>query len=168
MMFETQVDAPAGEKHFTITRQFAAPRRLVYRCYTSPEHMAHFWGPRGSSLTVCDIDLRVGGVWRVRWAFPDGRSWGYSSVYTDIVPDARLDYRDAPYEWTGGLEGLPAPEIVSTIALEGDDMLTTVIVTVRWTSIEARDAAVKQGFAGMVNVGHERLEDYLRTLAKEA
>jgi len=167
-MFQTQVDVPPDEKYFVITRTFAAPRRLIYRCYTTAEHMVHFWGPRGSTLNVCDIDLRVGGVWRVRWAYPDGRSWGYASVYTAITPDVQLDYRDAPYEWTGGLDGLPAPEIVSTITLSGDEAVTTVTVRVRWVSAEARDAAVKQGFANMVSVGHERLEDYLTTLPKEA
>lgn len=165
-MSETQVDVPPGAKHFTITRGFAAPRALVYRCYTTPEHMAHFWGPHGSTLTVCDIDLRVGGVWRVRWSLPDGRSWGYSSVYTAIVKDAQLDYRDAPYDWAGGFDGLPAPEIVSTIALTGDDRETTVTVTVHWASVEARDAAVKQGFTGMVGIGHDRLTDYLKTLSE--
>ena len=167
-MFPTEIAAPPGEKSLTITRSFAAPRRLVYRCYTTPEHMAHFWGPRGSTLSVCDIDLRIGGVWRVRWTFPDGRSWGYSSVYIGIVPDARLDYRDAPYDWAGGFDGLPAATMDSTIALEGEDTRTTVTVSVRWTSVEARDDAVKQGFANMVGVGHERLEDYLATQAHEA
>lgn len=163
----TEVNAPPGATHFTITRAFDAPRRLVYRCYTTPEHMTHFWGPRGSTLSVCDIDLRVGGVWRVRWTFPDGRSWGYTSVYTDIIPDDRIDYRDAPYDWAGGFEGLADPEMVSTIALEGDDLRTVVTVTVRWVSVEARDAAVKQGFTNMVNIGHERLEDYLTTFSHE-
>lgn len=167
-MFETEVSVPPGEKHFVITRTFAAPRQLIYRCYTTPEHMAHFWGPRDSTLTVCSIDLRVGGVWRVRWTYPDGRSWGYSSVYTAIVPDTRLDYRDAPYDWAGGFEGLALPEMLSSIALRGDGALTTVVVTVHWTSVEARDAAVRQGFANMVNIGHERLEHYLTTLPEEA
>jgi uncharacterized protein YndB with AHSA1/START domain len=166
-MFETDINVPPGEKHFVITRSFAAPRRLIYRCYTTAEHMAHFWGPRGSTLTVCDIDLRVGGVWRVRWAYADGRSWGYSSVYTAITPDAQLEYRDAPYDWAGGLDGLAEPEMVSTITLRDDGETTNVTVTVRWLSIEARDAAIKQGFANMVGIGHERLDDYLTTLQKE-
>ena len=166
-MFETEVSAPAGEKHFVITRRFAAPRRLIYRCYTTPEHMAHFWGPRGTTLTVCDIDLRVGGVWRLRWGSPDGRSWGYASVYTRISSDTQLDYRDAPYDWAGGLEGLAEPEMLSTIALSGDEQATTVTVTVHWRSVEARDMAIKQGFATMVGIGHDRLAEYLPTLDKE-
>ena len=167
-MFETEVHAPPDQKHFVITRRFSAPRRLVYRCYTTPEHMAHFWGPRGSTLSVCDIDLRVGGVWRVRWTYPDGRSWGYSSIYTAILADTQLDYRDAPYDWAGGFDGLAEPEMLSTIALDGDEQTTIVTVTVRWQSVEARDKAIAQGFANMVSIGHERLEQYIHTLSKEA
>lgn len=165
-MSQTIVNAPEGERWFSIVRSFDAPRTLVYRCYTTPEHMAHFWGPRGSRLTVCDIDLKVGGVWRVRWEFPDGRSWGYSSVYTRIVPDEAVHYRDAPYDWAGGFDGLPPLELDSTIALTGDDRETIVTVTVHWMSVEARDTAVKQGFATMVDTGHQRLAEYLLTLSE--
>lgn len=167
-MAETVVSVPPNEKHFTITRTFEAPRVLVYKCYTEPQHMAHFWGPRGTKLVVCDIDLRVGGVWRVRWQHPDGQTWGYASVYTAIVPNEQLDYRDAPYDWAGGLEGLCAPELVSTIALSGGEQSTTVIVTVRCPSVEARDLTVQRGFAGMVDIGHQRLTEYLETLDQAA
>ena len=126
--------------------------------------MAHFWGPRGSTLRVCRIDLRVGGVWRVEWAFADGTGWGYSSGYLEIVPDERLHYRDAPHEWTFGLDGLPPPELVSTISLAGDDRHTTVVVKVVCTSVATRDETVKRGFTGMVGVGNDRLAEYLDTL----
>lgn len=101
-MSENIVEAPPGEAYFTITRSFAAPRRLVYKCYTEPQHMAHFWGPRDTTLIECRIDLRVGGVWKVRWQYADGRGWGYASVYLDIVPDTMLHYRDAPDDWVFG------------------------------------------------------------------
>lgn len=166
MTTESIVSSPPGQAWFSIVRSFDAPVALVYRCYTTPEHMAHFWGPRGSTLTVCDIDLKVGGVWRVRWEFPDGRAWGYSSVYTAIEPKTRLDYRDAPYDWPGGFDGLPPVDLNSTIALAGDDRRTTVTVTVRCVSEAARDEYVRRGFAGMVDVGHERLTEYLATISE--
>ena len=160
------VEAPKGQPWFSVVRTFDAPRKLIYRCYTTPEHMTHFWGPHGSRLTVCDIDLRVGGVWRTRWEFPDGRGWGYSSVYTAIMPDEALHYRDAPYDWSGGLDGLPPVELDSTIALTGDDRKTTVTVTVRCVSEAARDENVRRGFTEMVGVGHDRLAAYIKTLGE--
>lgn len=168
-MGENIVTVVPGENWFSIGRTFEAPRRLVYKCYTEPQHMAHFWGPRGSSLEVCSIDLRVGGVWRIRWRFPNGDGWGYSSVYLDIQPDRALHYRDAPYEWNGGLEGLPPVDLLSTISLSDTASGgTEVFVRVECVSVAARDEIVRRGFAGMVGVGHDRLEDYLANLSKEA
>ena len=167
-MADNIVSTPPGHNWFSIVRSFDAPRRLVYRCYTEPHHMAHFWGPRETTLVLCQIDLRVGGLWRVRWRYPDGREWGYASVYLDIVPDETLHYRDAPNDWTGELEGLPPIELDSIIALAGDANRTTVTVTVRCVSVAARDETVKRGFAGMVGTGHDRLAEYLTTLDQEA
>ncbi len=161
------VSAPPGENWFTIVRSFAAPRRLVYRCYTEPQHMAHFWGPRGSTAS-CRIDLRVGGVWRVDWKLPDGSGYGYSSVYLEIVPEERLHYRDAPADWAFGLDGLPEAELISTISLEGDATATIVTVKVVCTSVAVRDDNIKRGFTGMVSVGHDRLAEYLETLDQTA
>ena len=162
------VSAPAGENWFSITRRFEAPRRLIYKCYTEPQHMVHFWGPRNTTLEVCEIDLRVGGVWRVRWRFPNGDGWGYSSVYLEIEPDARIHYRDAPNDWAGGLDGLPAVDLLSTISLRDAGGGTEVVVLVQCTSVAARDENVKRGFANMVDTGHERLIEYLTTLDREA
>ena len=158
------VSAPTGENFFTITRSFEAPQRLVYKCYTESQHMVHFWGPRGTTLIECKIDLRVGGLWTVRWQYPDGKSWGYSSVYTDIVPNEAIHYRDAPDGWTSGLEGLPPITLNSTIALAERNARTTVTVTVRCVSVAARDDNVTRGFTGMVSIGHDRLAEYLATL----
>jgi len=157
------VIAPPGENWFSIVRTFEAPRRLVYKCYTEPQHMARFWGPRGSNAK-CRIDLRVGGVWRVDWRFPDGSGFGYSSVYLEIVPDERLHYRDAPADWIFGLDGLPPADLVSTISLDERDGRTTVTVRVECASIAARDDNIKRGFTGMVSTGHDRLAEYLLTL----
>ena len=161
------VTAPPGENWFTIERSFEAPRRLVYRCYTEPQHMARFWGPRDSTAT-CRIDLRVGGVWRIDWKFADGSGFGYSSVYLEIVPNERLQYRDAPSDWVFGLDGLPPVELLSTIALSGDGATTTVTVKVVCISVAARDENVQRGFTGMVSVGHDRLAEYLATLDQTA
>ena len=162
-MSQNVVSAPPNEAYFTITRSFEAPRPLVYKCYTEPQHMARFWGPRDTTAT-CRVDLRVGGVWRVDWEFADGSGYGYSSVYLEIVPNERLHYRDAPDEWTFGLDGLPPVELVSTISLDGDAQTTTVTVRVECASVAARDDNVERGFTGMVSMGHDRLTEYLVTL----
>ena len=80
------------------------------------------------------------------------------------MPDTQLHYRDAPDDWVFGLDGLPPLELDSTIALADDGRKTQVVVTVRCTSVEARDEAVRRGFTGMVGIGNDRLADYLKTI----
>lgn len=163
-MGENVVHAPPGENHFTISRSFDAPRRLVWKCYTEPQHMSQFWGPRDVVRIECKIDLRVGGVWTVRWYYPDGRSWSYASVYLGIAPDTELHYRDAPDDWVFGLDGLPPLELDSTITLSDHGRGTNVLVTVRCVSVAARDETVARGFSGMVSTGNDRLAEYLNTI----
>jgi uncharacterized protein YndB with AHSA1/START domain len=165
-MSTSTVLTPADEPLLVITRVFDAPRALVYKCYTQPEHMVHFWGPHGSTTPVCQVELRPGGVWRTVMRFADGSEYGYSSVYLEIVPPERLVWRDAPNDWTGGLEGLPPIDIHSTLTLEDERGQTRVTVSVRFNSIAERDENVKRGFAGMVTASSERLEQYLETLTK--
>jgi uncharacterized protein YndB with AHSA1/START domain len=159
---EQQMVVPDGEKHFQVIRAFAAPRELVFACYTQPEHMVHFWGPHGGTVPECRIDLRVGGVWRVVMRFKDGGVYGYSSVYTKIVAPSHLGWRDAPDDWKGGLDGLPAAELVSSMDLDDlGDGRTRMTLTVRFPDTAARDEAIRRGFTGMVTQGNERLEAYL-------
>ena len=154
------IETPAGEPLLIVRRTFDASRALVWECYTTPAHLAHFWGPRGTS-TVARVDLRVGGVLRFDWRAPDGSGFGYSSVYLEIAAPARMVYRDAPDDWQGGLDGLPPVEIITAIGMSEAVGRTTVEVTVRFTSLAVRDQSVERGFAGMVVNGNDRLAEYL-------
>jgi len=166
-MSENIVTIPPGERHFTIRREFAAPRALVFRCYTEPQHLVRFWGPRDATTTVT-LDLRVGGVWRTTWRYAQGGGYSYASVYLEIEAPARLYYRDAPDDWTFGLDGLPPAAILTTIALSEADGTTSVLSTVEFLTVEARDEAVKNGFTGMVSLGNDRLTELLDMLAGDA
>jgi uncharacterized protein YndB with AHSA1/START domain len=165
-MTENIVSVPPNENYFTITREFEAPRALVYRCYTQPRHLARFWGPRDAK-TTSTVDLRVGGVWVTRWRYDDGKEYGYTSVYLELVEPERIHYRDAPNDWPGGLDDLPPAEIISTISLDEQRNRTTVTAHIRCTSVETRDETVARGFSGMVSVGNDRLAEYLETLEAE-
>jgi uncharacterized protein YndB with AHSA1/START domain len=165
-MDKNVVTVPPGADHFTIERSFDAPRVLVWKCYTEPQHLARFWGPR-EATTAATVDLKVGGVWRTVWTYPNGQSYGYSSVYLEIVRPERIHYRDAPNEWAGGLDGLPPAELISTNGLTEREGRTTVLVHVQAASVALRDETVARGFTGMVSVGNDRLGEYLATLTLE-
>jgi uncharacterized protein YndB with AHSA1/START domain len=165
-MSENVVTVPPGADYFTIARSFSAPRVLIWKCYTEPRHLARFWGPREATISAT-IDLRVGGVWRTAWNFPNGQTYGYSSVYLELAEPERFHYRDAPDDWAGGLDGLPPAELVSTITLTEHKGRTTVLAHIRAASIALRDETVARGFAGMVSLGNDRLVDYLATLDQQ-
>ena len=162
-MNQNIVTTPADEPVILIERMFDAPRPLVWRCYTNPVHLAHFWGPKDAKTTTT-LELKVGGVWVTRWAYDNGGNYGYTSVYLEITPVERIVYRDAPAGWQGGLDGLPPISLHSTIALTEDGTRTMLNVTVLCNSIAERDENVKRGFALMVGTGNDRLEEYLTTL----
>jgi uncharacterized protein YndB with AHSA1/START domain len=165
-MTQNIVTVPPGADYFTIERSFAAPRRLVWKCYTEPQQLARFWGPR-EATTSATVDLRVGGTWRTSWTYPSGQTYAYTSVYLELVEPERIHYRDAPDSWRGGLEGLPPPQLLSTILLDEVDQRTKVTAHIKAASVAHRDETVARGFAGMVSIGNDRLADYLETLAKE-
>lgn len=166
-MNENIVIVPPAADYFTIDRAFDAPRRLVWKCYTEPQHLARFWGPRDAT-TRATIDLRVGGVWLTEWTYANGGSYGYASVYLELDEPERIHYRDCPKDWPGGFEGLPPAELVSSIVLTEAAARTNVHVHVRCASVAARDETLRRGFAGMVGTGNDRLAEYLETLDQEA
>jgi uncharacterized protein YndB with AHSA1/START domain len=162
-MNENIVTTPADKPVILIERMFDAPRTIVWRCYTEPKHLARFWGPRDANTTT-KLDLKVGGVWVTRWAYDNGGSYGYTSVYLEIAPIERIVYRDAPDGWPGGFENLPPVTLHSTLTLSDVGNRTRINVTVLCRSIAERDVNVQRGFALMVGTGNDRLEDYLKTL----
>jgi uncharacterized protein YndB with AHSA1/START domain len=165
-MNQNIITVPPNADYFTIERSFAAPRMLVWKCYTEPQHLARFWGPRDAT-TASTVDLKVGGVWRTVWTYPNGRNYGYNSVYLELKAPERIHYRDAPEGWIGGLDGLPPAELISTIGLTERDGRTTVLAHIQAASIALRDETVARGFTGMVSIGNDRLDEYLAILTQE-
>ena len=78
--------APHGEREILIGRAFAAPRRLVYEAYTTPDLLRRWLGPRTWEMTVCEIDLREGGAWRYVMHGPEGAEMVMRGVYRELVP----------------------------------------------------------------------------------
>jgi uncharacterized protein YndB with AHSA1/START domain len=83
-----RLDSTADE--LIIVRTFEAPRELVFKVFTAPEHVMRFWGPEGFHLTHCDIDLRVGGAWRFCMSNGPGHAHWIHGVYREILPPSLL------------------------------------------------------------------------------
>ena len=82
----------SAERELVISRVFDAPRELVWKAWTEPEHLMRWWGPKNFTSPVCKIDFRVGGVYLFCMRSPEGREFWSTGVYREIVEPSRIVY----------------------------------------------------------------------------
>ncbi|MBP1962962.1 SRPBCC family protein [Paenibacillus aceris] len=75
-----------------VTRTLSAPRELVFKTWTDPEHLVHWWGPQGFTLTIHAIDVKPGGVWRYTMHGPDGTDYENKISYIEVNRPETLVY----------------------------------------------------------------------------
>ena len=92
MQAAPEADASIADREIVMSRDFDAPRELVWQAYTDERHLPHWFGPNGFSLTMHSIDVRPGGMWRYTMHGPDGRDWPNRQVYQEVVRPERLVY----------------------------------------------------------------------------
>src|SRR5688500_17035285 len=80
------------DREIVVTREFDAPRELVWEAWTQPQHVAQWWGPRGFTNTIHEMAVKPGGVWRLTMHGPDGTDYPNKIVFTEVVKPARLVY----------------------------------------------------------------------------
>jgi uncharacterized protein YndB with AHSA1/START domain len=138
-------DLAPGEQVIVISRTFDAPRELVFNAFTDPEHLAQFWGPEGFTCPSCEVDLRVGGTFRVEMRAPDGASYPCVGVYREIVRPERIVYASTADEGHPCGGGLP-PRAVVTMTFTDLGGKTKLTIHTRLQSAADRDAAIVGGF----------------------
>jgi uncharacterized protein YndB with AHSA1/START domain len=144
------------DREIVLTRVFEAPAHLVYKAFTDPELIKRWYGPHGYSLTVCEVDLRVGGTWRFVLQDPDGGTMGMGGVYQEIVPGERTVNTEA-------FDDYPGDSVVTTVLTEHDGK-TTLTATARYESKEVRDAVIESGMEHGAAETYDRLAELLPTL----
>jgi uncharacterized protein YndB with AHSA1/START domain len=142
------------EKELLIKRTFDAPRQLVFEAITQPEHVRRWYGPSYLTLTVCEIDLRVGGKWRYVLQAPDGSEHAFSGEYLEIAPPERL----VCTEW---YEAIPGAEYVATVTLEEQEGKTILTNLLRYKSQEHRDGHIGSGMEAGMRETYLRLDQLL-------
>ena len=132
------------DEQILITREFDAPRHLVYEAMTTPELVKRWWNAKRGEVTVAEIDLRVGGTWRYVMVSDDGFEVGFHGEYREIVPNERIVTTEI-YE--GLPEGVSEEEdaTVNTATLIEADGRTTLTILVQATSKASRDAIIESG-----------------------
>jgi uncharacterized protein YndB with AHSA1/START domain len=135
-----QVTLPTDEQ-IRITREFDAPRHLVYRAYTTPELVRRWWHANRGEVTVAEIDFREGGKWRYVAVTPDGFEVAFHGEYREIVPNERIVSTEV-YE---GAPGGDENGTLNTATFTEADGRTTLTILVQAPSKQIRDAIIESG-----------------------
>ena len=150
-----KVTLPADEE-ILITREFDAPRHLVYRAWTTPELVMRWWSGHRGEMKIADIDLRVGGMWRYVMIARGGFEVAFHGEYREIVPDERIVTTEV-------YEGMPevGEPAIDTVTFSEAGGRTTLELLMRVSSKEIRDMILETG----MEVGMQEQMDVLEELA---
>ena len=145
-----KVTLPTDEQ-ILITREFDAPKDLVYKAFTTPELVKRWWSANRGEVTVAEIDLQVGGKWSYVMVADGGFEVAFHGEYREIVPNERIVSTEV-------YEGMPEGEALNTVTFTEADGRTTLTVLVQHTSKEARDAHINSGMETGMQEGMDLLE----------
>jgi uncharacterized protein YndB with AHSA1/START domain len=149
---------PQKDKVVVLTREFDAPRALVYKAMSDPTLIPKWWGRRKDTTTVDKMDVRVGGKWRFLTSTPGEEDNAFRGEFREIVPNERITWT---FEW----EGLPGHISVDTVVLEdlpgGRTRLTSTSV---FETREDRDGMLQAGMEGGARETYDRLDELLAQL----
>lgn len=147
-----QVTTPS-DREIVLTRVFDAPRRLVFDAFTKPELLKRWFGPRGWSLVVCEVDLKVGGGFRFVLRSPHGKDMGMRGVYREIVPPERSVHMESFDDYPG------EAQVTALFVEEGGK--TTLTATILYPSKEVRDIVIKSGMEHGAAESYDKLAELL-------
>ena len=150
-------DISIAARELVVTRLIDAPRRLVFKAWTQPEHVARWWGPKGFATIHCDMDIRVGGAYRFGMRSPQGTEHWKRGVYREIVEPERIAFT---FAWEGA-NGSPGHELLTTVTFAEDGARTRLtLYQAVFETTERRDDHGR-GWTSCL----ERFADYVLTLA---
>ena len=155
----TKDTTSTADWEIVITRVFDAPRELVWRMWTEPEHVVQWWGPKGFTTTIHEMDVRPGGIWRHTMHGPDGTDYPNKSVFIEVVKPERI-----VFSHVGGKKGNPVAQFQMTWTFEAQGSKTKLTIRQLYPSAAARDQVVKE--YGAIEGGKQTLERLAEHLAK--
>jgi uncharacterized protein YndB with AHSA1/START domain len=145
---------PADDQ-ILITREFDAPRHLVYRAWTEPELIRRWWHAKRGEVTAVEVDLRPGGRWRYAMVADGGFEVGFHGEYREVVPNEKIVSTEA-------YEGIPDPDenaTLNTVTFEEHEGRTTVTILVQAPSRDVRDAIIASGMEDGLQDALDLLEE---------
>lgn len=154
------IHAPKNEPLLVMTRQFSAPREVVWKVMTEPKLVQRWYGGHGFSNPRCEMDVRPGGRWSHLMRTPDGSEFPAEFVFLEVVPPERLVWRSADFETSSGAHC----NVMTVTLTEGRAGTTEWRLVVRFKTLDDREAAGAMGFTTVLSQGCERVEELSLTL----
>jgi uncharacterized protein YndB with AHSA1/START domain len=157
-----RVTLPTDEQ-ILITREFDAPKHLVYKAFTTPDLVKRWWHAKRGEMTIAEIDLQVGGKWRYVMVADGGMEVGFHGEYREIVPNERIVSTEV---FEGLPEGVSEEEgaTVNTATFIEADGRTTVTILVQAANKVSRDAIIESGMEGGLQDALDLLEQVAASL----
>lgn len=145
-----------SDREIRLQRVFDFPKKLIYQALIKPEHVRQWWGCAIMTMSVCEMDFRVGGAWRFVLSDPSGAEHPFKGVYKEIVPEEKI-VATFIYD-VDFIRDHPALETLTLVERDGQTTLTS---TVLHDSRESRDGHLQSGMEPGAAETYDRLEDLL-------
>jgi uncharacterized protein YndB with AHSA1/START domain len=140
-----------------ITREFDAPRHLVYKAYTTPDLIRRWWSGDRGNVTSVEVDLRVGGKWRYVMTANAGFEVAFHGEFREIVPNERIVSTEV-------YEGMPDGEALDTATFSDVDGRTMLTIVMQLANKQDRDAIINSGMEGGMQEAYDHLEQVAASL----
>lgn len=157
-MPNTNLIAEPGKQEIVMTREFDAPRELVFRAHTDPNLIAQWWGPRRFTTTVDRMDAQMGGIWRFVQRDADGNEYAFHGVYHEVASPERLVQ-------TFEFEGMPGHVLLETMTLEEVEGRTKLTARSVFQTVEDRDGMLQSDMEEGAAESWDRLAELLGELS---
>ncbi len=163
---------PVAAREVIIQRVFDAPARLLFLAYSKPEHLKRWFGPKTWPLTHCEVDFRVGGLFRFGMTGPDGtQTPRFGGEYLEIIPNEKIVYDNGMIADDAVRDAGRAPpeqRMLLTITFVEQAGKTTLTIHTIFGSIAMFNEHTGRGYVGGVNSGLDQLVDVIAALAQKA
>ena len=153
---ESEITLPS-DRELVLERVFAAPAHALFEMWTKPEHVRKWYAVRSTTMTVCEMDLRVGGAWRWVLTKPQGFEIAFSGVFLEIDPPRRLQRTEV-------FEAMPGAGSIVTLSFNENDGRTTLTMRMLFECQEHRDMCLKSGMELGVREYYQKIDELLAAL----
>ena len=158
-MAKLQVTAEPGSHEVILTREFNAPRELVFKAFIDPELVAQWWGPGEVTTVVDKLEAKKGGIWRFVQNDAAGNEYAFNGVFHEITPSERIVY-------TFEFEPMAGHILLETVQFEERDGKTLMIDSAVYQTVADRDGMIQSGMEQGASESWDRLEEILATMVK--